>query len=357
MRWLSVSSNAAGLKEQCEEIWQAVQAIKEPPDVALIFPVAADPEWYEWMVKVLRYRFTWTTYAGCCAVLAASSQEELYQSKGVAVLLGWLPGVIIEQKVITSLRELPSEDDGPDAWHELFGPPAQLQILLTVSHNSLPGPVFKGLDSAYPHTVRTGLCGDDRYVYASDRRVRDGMVVLSFRGALKVVAHGSDPWLKIGAPAVVTELTEEGEIRSLNDQRAAEYLRSQISDPQMREFYPYYPLYLGIGVGFQLQPTRYEKRPLGEMNSETGCVSMTGLRVGQQVQLYYHGPCRDTARFPIPAETRAALVFSQYNDQGFRRTSIPFLGVQGREAITNIEGFTCYESKARVGVYLQPGVF
>ena len=45
MRWLSVSSNAAGLKEQCEEIWQAVQAIKEPPDVALIFPVAADPEW------------------------------------------------------------------------------------------------------------------------------------------------------------------------------------------------------------------------------------------------------------------------------------------------------------------------
>ena len=54
MRWLSVSSNAAGLKEQCEEIWQAVQAIKEPPDVALIFPVAADPEWYEWMVKVLR---------------------------------------------------------------------------------------------------------------------------------------------------------------------------------------------------------------------------------------------------------------------------------------------------------------
>ena len=110
-------------------------------------------------------------------------------------------------------------------------------------------------------------------------------------------------------------------------------------------------------MGFQLQPTRYEKRPLGEMNSETGCVSMTGLRVGQQVQLYYHGPCRDTARFPIPAETRAALVFSQYNDQGFRRTSIPFLGVQGREAITNIEGFTCYESKARVGVYLQPGVF
>ena len=93
----------------------------------------------------------------------------------------------------------------------------------------------------------------------------------------------------------------------------------------MLEYHSCYPLYLGIGMGFQLQQTRYEKRPLGEMNSETGYVQMTGVRVGQQVQLYYHGPCRDTARFPIPPETRAALVFCHYNDQGFRRTSISFL--------------------------------
>jgi small ligand-binding sensory domain FIST len=359
MRWLSVSSDADDLKGQLNEIWEAVYQIKEPPDVALVFYVAAEPEWYESLVKVLQYRFKWTVFAGCCAIVAASTTQELYKRKGVVVLFGWLPGVVVESRVVRNIYELPTEDEGPDPWLGVFGATPQLQMLFTVAHHpiinddpNLARHTFRGLDMAYPNSIRAGVCGDGRYVFAGNESLREGLVCLSFRGALKAVAHGSDPWIKMGVPGVITSLTKYGDIATIDDQPAYEFFRNQVSDQSVLDF-EWPDIFLGIGHDWRMTQTQYEKRSINNLSRKDGIVSIDEARVGQQVQIFYYS-AHEGKRFNTPEGTRAIIVFTRYNDESFRRAALPFGGVQGLAAITNDEGFTSYEWRSRIGLYIRP---
>lgn len=345
--------------EQLTEIWEAVQTIKEPPDVALVFYVAAHPEWYESLVNVLQYRFKWTVFAGCCAVVTADNDRELFKGKGVVVMLGWLPGIVVEAHVARSLEELPTEDEGPDSWHKCFGEPPQLQILFTLDHHTLfrkrpniARRVFRGLDMAYPNTVRTGICGDGRHVFAGNESIRNGVVCLSFRGPIQAVTHSSDPWTKMGVPGIITSLSDGGSIATIDDLPAYQFICKQVTDPSCM-WLEDGRLFLGVGSDWRLSQTLYEKRNISALEAESGIVDIPEARVGQQVQVFYHVQTH-IDRFKAPEETSAIMVFARDNKESFRRATLPFGGVQARAAITNIEGFTCYEWRGRVGLYIGP---
>ena len=354
MRWLSISSNAPGLKEQLTELWESVERFQEQPDVALVFFVAAVPEWYESLVRVLQYRFTQTVFAGCCAVAAASNVEGLYARRGVVVMLGWLPGVEVVGRVIRDEYDLPTEDEGPDAWHRVFGTPnPQLQLLFTVSHHKLPRLAFRGMDMAFPDTVRTGICGDGRYVFIGNEAIREGVACISLEGDLAAVMRSSDPWIRMGNPGIVTSLTDYGCIATIDHIPGYEFFRRQVTDIDILEDHEC-DLYLGVGNDLRLNQEVYEKLEIQHLSPESGEIGMEEIRVGQQVQLFYRGSAH-MSRLSPPGQTEAVLVFTRFSDDRFRPTVHPFAGVQGRAAITNFEGFTGYEWGSRVGLFIQRG--
>jgi small ligand-binding sensory domain FIST len=218
MKWASAISTQFSLEAAVAEVVQRAQrSLALPPDLALIFISSTFASEYTRLLPLLESQLSVPHLIGCggggiIGINAEGKPEEVEGEPGLTLMLGYLPGVEIETFQIEA-DDLPDLDSSPDDWVDLIGvsPTDHPQfIVLSDSFSSKINDLLRGLDYAYPGSVKIGgLTSGNNFngcgLFCDGELYREGTIGVALTGKIVVetiVAQGCRP---IGQPYRIAE--------------------------------------------------------------------------------------------------------------------------------------------------------
>ena len=240
MQWTSFISRREATTEALEECLDGIAAAFEP-DLVLVFASRHHTARTTDIPRAVAERFENAVIAGCSSWSVIGGGEEVEEGPGLSVTAARLPGVELDSRHITDLSAL----DGYGADVEAF-------LAIVDSNSTDTDGLVQRLDESYPNAVKFGgfasggLYPGANVLFHGHEAVRQGSLVIGFRGNLAVdtiVAQGCKP---IGAPLIV--LRHQGNvILELDQGKPSEVLQRlyETLDPEDRRLIPQ-ALNLGI---------------------------------------------------------------------------------------------------------------
>lgn len=218
MKWASAISTQFSLEAAVAEVVQQAQrSLAAPADLALVFISSTFASEYPRLLPLLQSQLSVPHLIGCggggiIGINAQGKPEEVEGEPALTLMLGHLPGVEIETFQIEA-EDLPDLDSSPDDWVELIGvePADHPQfIVLADSFSSKINDLLRGLDYAYPGSVKIGgLTSGNSFsgcgLFCDDELYREGTIGVALTGSIiveTIVAQGCRP---IGQPYRIAE--------------------------------------------------------------------------------------------------------------------------------------------------------
>ncbi|MGB7440024.1 MAG: FIST N-terminal domain-containing protein [Coleofasciculaceae cyanobacterium] len=164
IKWANALSTRPSLEAAVTEVVERVsQSMPMAADLALVFISSAYASDYSRLIPLLKERLSVPVIIGCGGggIVGMNSQGEAQEVEGTTALslsLAHLPEVKVHPFHIPA-NQLPDLDSSPDTWVKLIGVSPEEQphfILLADPFTSEVNDLLKGLDFAYPGSVKVG---------------------------------------------------------------------------------------------------------------------------------------------------------------------------------------------------------
>lgn len=164
IKWANALSTRPSLEAAVAEVVERVsKSLASPADLALVFISSAYASDYSRLLPLLKERLSVPIIIGCGGggIIGMDTEGEAQEVEGTPALslsLAHLPEVKVHPFHIPA-NDLPDLDSSPDTWVELIGVSPQEKpyfILLADPFTSEVNDLLKGLDFAYPGSIKVG---------------------------------------------------------------------------------------------------------------------------------------------------------------------------------------------------------
>ena len=302
MQWASSVSSSGSLDDAIREVADDIRRKLHGsrPDFLIAFVSPGFPESYGKIPLLVQDLIGPGAFLGCTAMgVIGGGQEIEHQVAGraaVAMTAALLPGAEVTTFHVEA-DDLPSPDDGPDAWVRGLGVPQTPTphfVLLGDPRSLDPQPLLMGLDFAYGHSAKIGglasSVSEGNLLFVDDAHHTSGLVGAAFSGNVvldTVVAQGCRP---IGEPLLVTA-SDRNNLVQLDDRPALEVLMELFhAQPPDEQDLIRTALHIGIATTEFKSPLEqgdFLIRHLINIDQERGTIGVDeSIRNGQTVQFH-----------------------------------------------------------------------
>lgn len=270
MQWTSCISRRDSTTEALEECLDQIQSAFAP-DLVLVFASRHHTARSADIPRAVKDRFPGAVVAGCSSWSVIGGGEEIEDGPGLSVTAAKLPGVELDARHVARLDSL-----------EGYGADVAAFLAVVDSNSTDTDALVERLDELYPEAVKFGgfasggLYPGSNVLFHGRDAVRQGSVVVGFRGDLAVdtvVAQGCKP---IGAPLIVMR-HQDNVILELDQGKPAEVLQRMYASlpPEDQRLIPQ-ALNLGIEMRAQrdgvYQRGDYLVRPIMGIDPNSGAL-------------------------------------------------------------------------------------
>lgn len=294
MQWTSVISRADraadAVGDVVEQLWRRLDG---PPDLVLAFASRHLATSIADVPRELSRAFSGATLAGCLAHSVVGAGHELEREPALAVIAARLPEATTHSVFVTEAADLRALD---------VLDPARVRALMIIADGSTfePELLVDELDHRFPDAPKFGgLASGGIYpganaLFAQDRALRQGAVVVAFEGALAVQTLVSQGCRPVGPRLRVTQ-SQNTVLLGTDAGRPSTVLQeviAQLSPDQQRNAQN--ALHIGIRVPGARDD--FLIRPLLGVDPNTGALSLNErVRPGDVVQFQVRDPASSTA--------------------------------------------------------------
>ena len=234
MKWTSWVASETYIEDSIDVSAKHI-AVHIPPEKVDLLIVYVTPHYSEQMEVVpvrLREHFPRAHILGCSAAGVIGNGHEVEGEAAISVTAASLPNVRLTPSYIEGHR-LPSDDVGPEAWHELIGvdPDGSPSFLIMGDpYSSQPERLLTGLDYAYPDSVKLGGLASgagqmrENVLFLDNTVYYQGCISMAMTGNIEIdsiVAQGCKP---VGDIMTVTAV-EDNMIFEIDEEAPLEILR------------------------------------------------------------------------------------------------------------------------------------
>lgn len=289
MQWVSVMSRADAVADALDEVIDGVwRGLDGAPDFVMVFASRHHGRHGDEIPSRLSRAFAGATVAGCLAdsVIGGGYEEE--RMPAVALTAARLPDVKSKHHLLSA----------PDDLRLLHDSDPTALLVLVDSYTMDTAALLGELDARFPRAVKFGGLGSAgaipgaNLLFAGDRALESGAVVVEFSGALEVdaiVAQGCRP---IGEPMRVTA-HQDNVILSFDRGRPQEVLEALYQDlpPEDRRNIP-----RTLHLGFEVEgagEAEYLVRPIRGVDPNSGALQLSEV-VTEGMRAQFH--LRDSAK-------------------------------------------------------------